>query len=328
MKWCKAWKLVCRLVRADRQIEPETASLRAQFIARYDDVQSACALFSGNPTSTTAKYYTTILEQEKDMGWWQQNHRALAEPWFILRYCRQHALIETSTDGCVSFEPIVIRPENADETARRAQLVLERDMHDPEMGMLCLDSTDDDALVEILQRMRFSLTEKGYLRKVGECGGSLTDRAAETGLVLLQRGYTLYLTDQAAANQILAGRFAPTHRYWIRETSHPEILRLTYPRDKTLHQYVCAAGGRWNGKYMEFPISCFDRLGDLIRLYDFHITRTAERYINAWQQSTRQAIVYRSRRREEGKPRPTAEDVFQQLLTREIAVPDDILDSG
>ena len=63
MKWCKAWKLVCRLVRADRQIEPETASLRVQFIARYDDVQSACALFSGNPTSTTAKYYTTILEQ-------------------------------------------------------------------------------------------------------------------------------------------------------------------------------------------------------------------------------------------------------------------------
>ncbi len=328
MKWCKAWKLVFRLVRADRQIETETASFRTQFIARYDDVQSACALFSGNPMSTTAKYYTTILEQEKGADWWQQNHRALAEPWFILRYCRQHALIEMSTDGCTDFDPIVIRPENADEAVRRAQLVLERDMQYPETGAICLHSTDDGALKEIFQRMHFSLTEKGYLRKVGECSGPLTDRASETGLELLQRGYTLYLTDQAAADLILAGRFEPTHRYWIRETSHPEILRLTYPRDKTLHRYVCAAGGRWNGKYVEFPIICFDRLGDLIRLYDFHITRTAERYINAWQQSTRQAIVYRSRRSEEGKPRPTAEDVFQQLLTREIVVPDDVLDSG
>ena len=67
---------------------------------------------------------------------------------------------------------------------------------------------------------------------------------------------------------------------------------------------------------------------DLIRLYDFHMTRTANQTIDAWRQAKRQAVVYRTRREEAGKPRPTAEDVFHQLLAREIVVPDDLKDSG
>lgn len=112
------------------------------------------------------------------------------------------------------------------------------------------------------------------------------------------------------------------------ETGQPEILRLTCPRDKVPHQYVCAAGGRWNGKYVEFPIVCYDRLGNLIRLYDFRMARTTSQIIAAWQQAARQAVVYRARRKEEGKPRPTTEDVFYQLPSCEIVVPDDLKDGG
>lgn len=327
MKWCKAFRIARRLVRADRHSAPETAHFRVRLLECFEDVLSACTLFSDTPSENAAAYCAAILKNETDPGWWQKHQNALTEPWFILRYCREHWLIEEKSDSACGIAPIVICPEEADET-RRVQLVLERDLHFPEEGYIRIDSTNDEALTEILQGLRFTLTERGYLRKVSECSGPLSDRAAEIGLELLKRRYTLYLTDSEAADRIRTGKIAPVHRYWIRETGQPEILRLTYPRDKVLHQYVCAAGGRWNGKYVEFPIVCYERLGDLIRLYDFHMTRTANQYIDAWQEATRQAVVYRTRREEEGKPRPTAQDVFHRLLGREIVVPDDLKDSG
>lgn len=326
MKWCRAFKIAWRLVRADRQNEPEAASFRVQFIADYDKICRACSLFSDSPASAAETYFSTVLSQETGIEWWRRNHLALVEPWFIVRYCREHQLLPERDEPSPPVEPIVILPENA-SSIRRAQIGLERDMYYPEEGLLRIDSADNTALAEALQSMNFSPTAQGCLRKVGECSGSLPDRAAEAGLELLKRGYSLYLTDRDVADKIRIAQFTPVHRYWIRETSRPDILRLTYPRDKTLHQYVCAAGGRWNGKYVEFPIVCYDRLGDLIRLYDFHLTRTANQRIDAWQRATRQAVVYRVRREEEGKPRPTAEDVFQQLLAREIVVPDDLKDS-
>ena len=326
MKWCRAFRIAKRLVRADRHSVPETALFRARLLERFEDVLNACVLFSDAPAETAAAYCSAVLKQETELSWWRTHQNALTEPWFILRYCREHWLIEEKRDSARGITPIVICPEEADED-RCVQLVLERDLHFPEEGHIRIDSADD-ALTEILQGLRFTLTERGYLRRVGECGGPLSDRAAEIGMELLKRRYTLYLTDSEAADKIRTGRIAPVHRYWIRETGQPELLRLTYPRDRVLHQYVCAAGGRWNGKYVEFPIVCYDRLGDLIRLYDFHMTRTANQTIDAWRQAKRQAVVYRTRREEAGKPRPTAEDVFHQLLAREIVVPDDLKDSG
>lgn len=105
----------------------------------------------------------------------------------------------------------MICPEEANE-ARRVQPVPERDLRFAEEDYIWIDATDDDALTERLQGLRFTLTERGYLHRVGECSGPLRDRAAEIGMELLKQRYTLHLTDSEAADRIRTGRIAPVHR--------------------------------------------------------------------------------------------------------------------
>ena len=319
----KGMEALCAVVRAllfarrRDGADPALRSARDAFLRRFEAVGEACALFAEDAQALAAAYAAHVLRTQLDPVWWRENARFLTEAWFIRRYAVQNGLIEE--DGAVPDEPIVMKGERE---IGQAQIFVERSVRRCSEGRIlicCAPVTD------VLQPLGYAARDGRYARRVDECAGGIMQRAAEAGERLLAEGYTLTLPDETLRDMIASGDFEPERRYWVRAADRADRLRLTYPHDPTLHRYVCMAGGRWNGRYVEMPISRADRLDDLIRLYGFSVSEEAERRIAAWKRALETAQVYRPRKRPQSElPRP--EDMFRRMLARETEVPRDLMD--
>ncbi len=315
---------VCALIRAlipaRRQggTEPALRDARLSFIRRFPAVEEACALFQDDAQALAAAYAAHVLKTQTNPAWWRENARRLSEAWFIWRYAVQNGLVEDKADEPTAA-PVVMKSERE---VGQAQIFIERSARRCDEGRIlicCAPETD------VLRALGYAAREGRYARRVDECAGGVLQRAAEAGEALLAAGYTLTVPDETLRDMIAAGDYAPERRHWVRAAGRPDVLRLTYPHDSTLHRYVCMAGGRWNGRYVELPISRADRLDDLIRLYGFNVTEEAEKRIAAWKRALETAQVYRPRKRPQRElPRP--EDMFRKLLSRETEVPRDLMD--
>lgn len=318
----KELRAVCALVRALISARPggETAlrEARLSFIGRFPAVQEACALMRDDARSLAAAYAAHILKTQTDSAWWRENARFMAEPWFIWRYGVQNGLLEESVDA-PTVAPVVMR---SGREIGQAQIFVERSMKRCDEGriLICCDPETD-----VLRALGYAARDGRYARRADECAGGVMQRAAEAGETLLNAGYTLTLSDETLRDMIAAGDFEPERRRWVRAAGRPDILRLTYPYDPTLHRYVCMAGGRWNGRCVELPISRADRLDDLIRLYGFNVTEEAEKRIATWKSALETAQIYRPRKRPRGDL-PQPEDMFRKMLAREMEVPRDLMD--
>lgn len=289
---------------------------RTAFIHRGEAVARACIEAGGNEDMAAA--YMEHVLRCTDKSWWREKARVLCEGWFIWQYCVSNGLID-ETEEIESAPPVMLAPENV---LGQAQICTERLVRHPEQGRIRIFCTPP---AEVLTSLGYVQREGFYARRVDECAGGIDHRAAEAGDVLLAAGYALTLEDEAMKARILSGDYEEEKRCWIRETGREDMLRLTYPHDAVLHRYICMAGGRWNGKYVEMPIVYADRLDDLIRLYGFSITDEAARRIDAWHQALRTATVYRPRKkRQETAARP--EDMFKQMMLRKTEIPPDLLD--
>lgn len=131
--------------------------------------------------------------------------------------------------------------------------------------------------------------------------------------------------EEALLSRLGEGSFQPEHRHWIEADERADMLRLSYPWDRTLHVYLCQAGCRWNGRYTELPLVCLERAADILRLYGFRATEAAQRRLDAWSEANRQATIFRARRKKR-QPAPRPADLFQQLLNRPGEVLEDLKD--
>ena len=320
MMGLRAVGLGLKIARAQRDADRADDGLldhRLAFVRRLSDVIKACALLQEDAATLAADYASHVLKAQQDITWWQTNEKHLAEAWFIWRYAVQNGLIAGESE--TPDDPIIMKSEHE---AGQAQIFIERNVKCPDEGRIlicCAPATD------VLRPLGFASRDGRYARRVDECAGGLLERAAEAGEALLAAGYTLTLPDESLRDLIAQGNYEPEKRYWVRTSGRSDVLRLSYPHDPTLHRYVCMAGGRWNGKYVEFPISCADRLDDLMRLYGFSVTAEAEKRIRLWKQALESAQTYRPRKKpRDALPRP--EDMFRKMMARETVVPRDLLD--
>lgn len=291
---------------------------RTAFIRRSGAVAKACIEAGGDEALAMAYVQSVLHRTDKD--WWHENGHVLCESWFIWQYCVSNGLIEAGEE-MLCTPPVVLKPEGINVVGQ-AQILVERQVHHPRQGRIQICCVPPASLLE---QLGYAQREGIYVRRVDECAGSIDHRAAEAGDALLAAGYMLTMEDEALKTRIMSGDYEREKRCWIRETDRADMLRLTYPRDAALHRYVCMAGGRWNGKYVEMPIVYADRLDDLIRLYGFSVTEEAARRIEAWRRALRTATVYRPRKkRQEAVTKP--EDMFKQMMLRKTEIPPDLLD--
>ncbi|MDO5765784.1 MAG: hypothetical protein Q4P84_08815 [Elusimicrobiales bacterium] len=304
------------------------AQSRAAFARRYQEVCAACLLLepgSQIPASKlAADYMTGVLNGEPSAEWWRTNEIYCAQPWFIWEYCLSRGLVSPPEPAAPENPYHVIHPPSQDHGGV-ALIRLSRDALLPGEGILCVEANSaDDGLAALLRAQGLRPMGERFLRKIGERAAPLFDRAVQVACALLEGGYAVGVTEPALKSAILSGQYAPEHLYWVLPLSQPERLRLVYPHNPRLHDYICQAGGRWNGQYTEISIVHADRLEDLMRVYDFRATKEARRRLDAWQEAVRQASIYRSRHRADHKRELTREDLFRRILLRPAAVIEDL----
>lgn len=320
-RWQLRW---ATLRRAKEPWGEEVRRLRAEFATRFREILAAC--FALTPAMTEAPvplaeaYMTAVMREDRTEGWWKENAPYLAEPWFIWRWACEAGLVSAHEPPATPAYRIV-QPETGGE--HTACLSLQRQWGRPEEGLLRL--TLPETLTELIQRLGFRLAETEWVRSVGETTAPLMDRAVETAVNLLRAGCAVSVMEPCLVPLIQEEQYTPVHRYWVLASSRLDRLRVVFPRDQQLYDYVHSAGGRWNGHAMEIPIACADRLEELMRLYGFRATRKAKTRLQAWHEAVRETVVYRERQGKLRKAVPT-EDRFRMIMSRSAAVPTDLRD--
>lgn len=328
MRWMERlgiWLLVG--TRTDKRLS-ESAEFMRRFAAAHDGVLEACALLEADSIMKAerlaAVYMRDVLANHDERDWWADNEEFLAQPWFIRKYGETKDWFRARNDAhCVS--PYIIRPDEK-EADTCVQLNIKRNASAPEQGLISVVTPKSEALTELLRGMRYVLLRNGdFVRKIWEINGSIEERAVETGVILLEAGYAVQVAEHRLHDRILSGEYEAECPRWVYESQDPCVLYLRYPRDRSLHRYVCMAGGKWNGKHMEISINYTDRLEELARNYGFRFTLEARRRMDAWHVAMDQASIYR-RRKQKNQQSETPEDKFKALLTRTIEVPEDLRD--
>ena len=333
MRWILAYRLWLEDWRNRRKQKKSgdaaaLAQARASFAASYEAVYCACAELqtkTQQPPLELARRYMCAVLEEQALSWWTENGEYAAQPFFIWSYGCARGLItpgaEEKDAGYFILEPAQRMHEGV------AYLRLLREPENPEEGALIVEYAQaDEAFAQRMRQRRFKPMEGQGLfgRRVRENAAPLLDRGAEDAALLLEAGYAVCVTERALHDRIAAHTFEPEHFLWILTSNQPDRLRLIYPHVERIHRYVCKAGGKWTGKYMEIPICYADRLEELTQLYGFRITRGAQRRIEAWQEAVRRTTLYRPRTSRAESVR--TEDMFTRLLNAHIQVPDDLKD--
>lgn len=304
----------------------QAAVCRKRLTYAYDGIMAACkaleemAMF---PMPKLAALYLTDLWAKMDTDWWKENNEYFEQPWFVYQYGQTQGWFNkpnAEVKPCVEL----IRPE-ANGNGEIMHLRIERNLHMPEQGILFLQPITGTLSDKLAWELRCIPTQDTqYMRKVGEVYGKVMDRAVETGMKLLEAGYTLSMEEHTLHDRILAGAYEPIYPYWVFEAPNLGILYLRYPRDATLNRYVSKAGGHWNGKFMEIPVCKADALEELTQQYGFRFTAEARRRLDIWNESMRRATIYRNRKGKNKQEEP--QDAFEKILERTIQVPEDLRD--
>lgn len=334
MKWllnCRLWRLNRQRKKSGEAVPTEDAALlrraRADFSTRWQEVFAACEelspLVQETPLQAARKYMTRVLEREREPAWWRENAPYLTQPWFIWQYGQAQGLLAAPSPAAPP-PLLLIRPKGARRDAW-AHLRLSRETANPDRGWLEISGPREEKnFQELMRSQGLWLRDGNYVRRVGETAAPLMDRAVETAVLLLEAEYSLSVEEPLLEGRILRRQYAPERRHWVLAPPQRDKLRLSYPRDQRLHQYVCKAGAVWNGRYMEISIRYADRVEELMRLYGFHATAAAKRRLETWNKAVEQATVYRERKRKNEPPGAAPSDMFKKLLDQKIDVIEDL----
>lgn len=334
------WLLNSRLRRLEWQRKrngevPAAARLRqarADFSGRWREIFSACevlaTLAQESPRQIAQRYMTRVLEREEDNAWWQENAPYLNQPWFIWQYSCAQGLATALPPAAEPPPLLLIRPKGTTRRDACVHLRLSRENADSNRGWLFVSGPEKEKSFQDRMHAQGLWPRNGhYVRRIGETAAPLIDRGVELAVLLLEEGYTVSVEEPVLEARILRRQFAPERRYWVLAPPQRDKLRLSYPRDQRLHQYVCKAGAIWNGRYMEISICHADRVEELMRLYGFDASAAAKRRLEIWHKAVDQATLYRERKKKNEPPGATPADMFKKMLTQKIDVIEDLLET-
>ena len=303
----------------------ERAFIRS-FSLMYREVMHSCSILvtDGTEKELAQRYMKHVLAHQNTQ-WWSECEEYAQQPWFIWQYACEHGLVIPPTTAEVPLKAFPIIPEG--DNAGVVFLVrIERNAMRPDQGLIHLQGAQDALTEEQVKQLRCKYIPGGYIRKVDECSAPILDRAVQMSLSLLQQGIGVCVQEKALYERILHEEYQPVHRHWISDTECPDWLRVIYPYDPTLHNYLIQMGGRWTGKKMLLPVTASERLKDIISLYDFRLTKEASRRLTLWEKARANATIYSPRRVRNEPPKPEVKDRFHQLLLQGAEVPADLID--
>lgn len=154
-------------------------------------------------------------------------------------------------------------------------------------NIINISSPKNEDLRKILKSNGFTWNYPVWSRKITKFNGSVEDRAAEIGNLLLNAGFAVKITDENIRNCAISADYAPECKRWIAWNSEKEMLTISFEYGAK-DVYSAARripGSRWSSPDVVVPVSSYLSVIDFADLYNFKISSGAETHIEQYKKS-------------------------------------------
>ncbi|MCK7579282.1 MAG: hypothetical protein MZV65_28500 [Chromatiales bacterium] len=132
-------------------------------------------------------------------------------------------------------------------------------------------------------------------RVITDRSGPLADRVIEAGHRLLSAGFPIRLQDADLRARAVAGDYAPEQKRWITGYTAGKYqgwLCLQWPKDDNIYTPAHRLPGcRYDKPNIAVPPASFDAIEDFAEAYQFAISDTARRYLDAARTAHESALI-------------------------------------
>lgn len=221
-----------------------------------------------------------------------------------------------------------VRPENPVSEAV-AKIRLNKDQ-----GTITIHFAEfDDKFRKIVkERLRMTWSSGRWERKINEeINGTLADRVAEAGHLLLAEGFIVQILNEELLNKAISADYNPEHTNWIVKKAKSNYIGWFAIRwDKNDDFYNVARRipeSRYASPYVVVPPHRFEELLDFAERYDFRLTQSAYEIVEqAREERDQMPVVDVPKPRE--KKKVVADTKRPELTPEEVGIDEEFRDDN
>ena len=158
-----------------------------------------------------------------------------------------------------------------------------------------------------------------WVREITSQNGSIGDRVAEIGNILLNEGFPIIINNQDMLHKAINGDFKPECKRWILAREQKFCIKWEF-EDKYLYKYARKLpGSKWERPYVTVKSCYVEEIKDFAEIYDFQFDKTALELMK--KEEDKKKIVVNPTKIEKEK-----EDKLEKILKVEAGVIDDLKD--
>lgn len=229
-----------------------------------------------------------IITHESKASWWMDNYQEVFTEEFINNYTpsKPKKTQSKSKKNDDAFrkeqrkEEIKLHTLYPKQIKAVGQLIyIELKDSSTMQAISTLPSTDE--LKDILKTLRYSYisNEDKFIRDITEYTGNYSDRAAETGIALLDAGYAVTILNSKILNMIRKKEYMPENTNWVKYYNSNSVYLDWEGYEKTLCSRALAfiQGAHWNNDYKKvvIPADSFPQILEYAKRYHFSIDNKA-----------------------------------------------------
>jgi hypothetical protein len=159
----------------------------------------------------------------------------------------------------------------------------------------------------IKKQLRFEWSGLCWKRAVSTVpGGTPQDRAAETGNVLLAKGFPIRIFDEALRSRAIKGEFDPECRRWVKKRTAGDYVgwfSISWPREEDFYNAAKKLpGARYSKPDVVVPAEQFEQVQDFAEMYGFQLSAGAREIAETAKQIKDAALTARVEEREHAAP--------------------------
>lgn len=183
----------------------------------------------------------------------------------------------------------------------------------------------EDFITLVKREYHYRWNGETWAKKVYWYNGSINDRIAEIGSVLLQEGYTVKFPTVATKEAAVNGTYEPEQKRWI-YISNGKFALMYEPNDTLYRELKRTNGSKYDTeiKKMTFPLDCWKTILDVAELHNFRIRDDAQQEIDRQRQADESIsivqVIDKIASTEEDKER------LQTIINKDIDVLEELRD--
>lgn len=182
----------------------------------------------------------------------------------------------------------------------------------------------DDFREVVKRNLKMKWAGSCWEREIGYRNGSVQDRAAEAGHVLLAEGFIVRIDDEEIREKAISGAYEPEHTRWIVTFSdgskNAGKLGIIWDRDREDFYSVARRlpGSSWSNPYVIVRPEHFEEILDFSERYDFRVTSSAQKILDDARKEKDRALLV-------SVPKPEEpERVVADTKPPKLDVPDEV----